>query len=154
MVHTDIHMCVYVGTTFLYGFFFKDQGRSRKHAFLSMMGVFCCWPWGWPTTAWHNEKPWKNPPMAGHTLPETIIDTKNDGFEKMYLLSNMAILSIYVRFQGGNSKPCPTIKRPGLNKSWLFYKSNMDRKEPHSRWTRHFVVATIQGSSPVIPNCR
>ena len=57
--------------------------------------------------------------MAGHTLPETIIDTKNDGFEKMYLLSNMAILSIYVRFQGGNSKPCPTIKRPGLHKSLI-----------------------------------
>ena len=39
-----------------------------------------------------------------NTPPKSNIDTKNDGFE-MYLLSNMAILDIYVRFQGGKSTP-------------------------------------------------
>ena len=40
---------------------------------------------------------WKN-----ITPPKSNIDTKNDGPWKMYLLSNMAILGIYVRFQEGS----------------------------------------------------
>ena len=34
------------------------------------------------------------------TPPNSNIDTKNDGLEKLYLLSNMAVLGTYVSFQG------------------------------------------------------
>lgn len=128
MVYIDIQMCV-CGNGFSIWFFY----RIKIEAYLSVHdGSLCCQPRGWQTTAWHNEKPSHGrayPPWNYHR------------YQKWWVGKCIAILGIYVRFQGANSKPCPTLKRPGLNKSLI-----MDRKEPHSRWTRHFVVATIQGS--------
>ena len=50
-----------------------------------------------PENLWYKLKP-----ICKSTPPKSNIDTKHDGLWKMYLPSNMAILGIYVRFQGGN----------------------------------------------------
>ena len=146
-------MCVCVcGNDFSICFFLQGSAEARKHAFLSMMGVFCCWPWGWPTTAWHNEKPWKTPPMAGHYPPWNY-----HRYQEWWVWKNVSPIkhgyfwASMLDFRGVT--PNHVQQSNGLDwiKAWLFYKSNMDRKEPHSRWTRHFIVATIQGSSPSYP---
>ena len=53
---------------------------------------------GW---SWDEGTPSLAPDRGGITPLKSKIDTQNDGPWKMYLLSNMAILGIYVRFQGG-----------------------------------------------------